>query len=66
MADELDRARDYQDMMNLEAASKRKAAPVLDYVGKCHNCGEPVDRPRRFCDSDCTDEWEELQRRARA
>ena len=64
--DDLDRARHYQDMLNLEATSKRKPTPALDYTAECHNCGEAVASPKRFCDSDCADEWEEIERRARA
>lgn len=61
--DELDRARKYQDQLNAAAIVKRKPAPELPVIGECHNCGAPVDHPQRFCDSDCSDEWEELQAR---
>lgn len=61
--DELDRARHYQDKMNEAALSQRKPEPGLAYMGECHNCGEAVEEPKRFCDSDCSREWEELQAR---
>ncbi len=59
--DDLDRARHYQDQMNAAAVSKRKPEPGLPFTGECHNCGEAVEAPKRFCDSDCADEWEEIE-----
>ena len=28
------------------------------HTGKCLNCDEVVDPPKRWCDIDCRDDWE--------
>jgi len=61
--DDLDRARHYQDKMTEAAVAYRKPEPGLAYTGECHNCGTAVESPQRFCDSECSAEWEELQQR---
>lgn len=42
---------------------RREAAvdPAALWTGRCWNCEEPVDKPRRWCDAECRDEWEKLQ-----
>jgi len=31
-----------------------------EFTGKCLNCESPVEKPRRWCDSECRDEWQEV------
>ena len=43
-----------------QAASKRDIEPS----GRCHNCDEYVDDPRKlFCDADCSSDYEKRVRR---
>mgnify|MGYP006293903467 FL=1 len=46
----------------LEEARRAAAVdPASQYTGSCWNCGRSVDKPRRWCDAECRDEWEEMQ-----
>lgn len=56
MADDADRAADYEEMERLNALRQRK--PELKFTGKCHYCEEPLGEGRRFCDAECRDEYE--------
>ena len=29
--------------------------------GKCFNCGTEVEHPKKFCDIECSEEWNEWQ-----
>lgn len=65
-ADPIDRASAEQEALldaQLKAARNLAAAqPKLSYIGKCYNCDEPLADPERFCDKDCTQDFEKLQR----
>ena len=63
--DDLDRARHLQAAMNEAAAAVRKPVPGISAEGWCHACGEDVDETRLFCDSDCAEEYERLERQRR-
>lgn len=58
MADEADRAGEYE-AKHLEAAlSHRK--PVPRHTGCCLNCGDKVGRP--FCDAGCSEDYERFEK----
>jgi len=57
MSDDIDRANEYVQTLTDAALSVRKpAGPVA--TGRCLNCDQPVESPRRWCDADCRDQWE--------
>ena len=56
--DDIDRAAEYQRRLTEAAVSQRKRESGLQATGHCHWCDEPVTGERRFCDSDCADDWE--------
>ena len=58
--DELDISaeREQIERESLVAAVRRRQGPCLLPVGECYACGELVERPRLFCDSDCATSWE--------
>lgn len=64
MADEIDRAQDYQIQFN-ELALRRPKDPGLPAIGLCHYCSESVPGQQVFCDSECADAHaqEQLMRR---
>lgn len=62
-ADPLDRSVAEQDMILQEQLRlARKPVHTLAYTGKCHNCGEPLADPQRFCDADCRDDHAKILR----
>lgn len=63
MADDLDRAVEYQQRMIDAALTHRAPAPELPRTGACHYCEEPVSEIQLFCDSDCAQDWEREQAR---
>lgn len=42
--------------------SSIRNAPRLPAVGYCHNCSEPLDGAKLFCDTDCNSDWEHRKR----
>ena len=59
MADEIDRASDYEQVQR--DAAIRSAGMFqsrLKPCGKCLNCGNEVASELRFCDGDCRDDFE--------
>jgi hypothetical protein len=63
--DEFDRAqiREMQERDLSVALARRKQGPGLLPVGGCHYCGEEINLPKLFCDSECAEEWETERRR---
>lgn len=60
-ADPLDRATVEQDRLleeQLRAARANQEKP-LPFTGQCHNCEEGLEDPKRFCDADCRDDYEQ-------
>lgn len=45
-----------------EAALRARKPMGPKPSGFCLNCGEPVRPPRRWCDKDCRDDWEMVER----
>lgn len=59
MTDIFDRASELEeaDRAALIAAACKPTGPKLQPNGECHECGEPVEAPRIFCNSDCAKEF---------
>lgn len=57
MADAIDQgcAREALDR-EMALRVRRHEGPVA--CGVCHNCGESVEPPLRWCDAQCRDDWE--------
>ncbi len=62
MTDIIDQANDVAQAETESAIKAARAqstqAPV--FVGRCLNCGKPTQAPRRWCDVECRDEWQEF------
>jgi len=50
--------REQQDR-DLSIANARKVKTKLTPVGFCHYCSDPVGPVKLFCDSSCTEYWQE-------
>lgn len=63
-ADPVDRAVVEQDRLLEEQLRIARQKPIqrLAFIGSCHNCSEPLDDSQRFCDVDCRDDFEKIQR----
>lgn len=65
--DDADRASDREDIARAAAVEAVRARiERLPSLGYCYYCGEALRPAKRFCDSDCRDDYErheELQRR---
>lgn len=62
MADPADRAQDLIEAHNEMSIKSRRQTLTVPFSGFCLCCGEPVEE-RRFCDSDCREEYEQNQLR---
>lgn len=62
MADEADHAQELEQLALDHALAARRPGVRLAPRGFCHNCNGPVEAPRIFCDKDCADDYESLQR----
>jgi hypothetical protein len=40
-----------------QAIERRRPEPRSSYTGHCHWCGEITGGGRRFCDTDCRNDW---------
>lgn len=58
MSDDADRAEARQEEVMSDALAKVRRAGGLPYTGACHNCGDITGGGRRFCDSDCRDDYQ--------
>jgi hypothetical protein len=63
MADEADRAADYQAHLNT-TAHRAHDMPAQTTPGRCAWCDEPIQHGR-FCDADCAEDWGKFNRRQR-
>lgn len=67
--DDLDRAQKDMEILQskqLENAHKQAGQLEVQATGFCLNCGEPVPEVRRWCCSDCRDEWEKRKKRGKS
>lgn len=65
-ADPLDRAQATEaeaNERNIAAIRNRSQTRELHPNGTCHFCEEPVSGEKLFCDSDCADDHQRLNRR---
>lgn len=44
-----------------ELRSRIDLKPAAPSIGKCLDCGEPLDAPKRWCDKVCRDAWQRRQ-----
>lgn len=59
MTDQFDRASDLEQKdRDIMIAAIRRRCEALPYAGTCYYCGEFTKAGRRFCDSDCRDDFE--------
>lgn len=58
MTDDIDKT---QDRLDLEEKLRRKyTSSNIDTKGSgvCLNCGEKINKDRRWCNRECADDWE--------
>lgn len=60
--DDCDRARQYQDAHNQQAAAYRRPVPAIKPLGWCHACGADMAGLALFCDAACANEYERMER----
>jgi predicted nucleic acid-binding Zn ribbon protein len=63
MADEADRGNDAAELF-LDVALRNTGRPLQAVVGigQCLNCAEPIDGDGRWCDAECRDEHQAVER----
>ena len=54
-----------QELMLAFAIEQLVYQPTLKPIGTCYNCQEKVGGCRLFCDPDCRDDYEKIQRSKR-
>lgn len=62
--DEFDKASEFEELRRKIALRTRKPAGP-QATGCCLFCGEPLPPGQRWCNSDCRDDWEKIQRAQR-
>lgn len=63
MADEADLAALQEQVLRDSAIySARQVKNIIFSTGKCLQCDAEVDGERRWCNSDCRDDWEKASR----
>lgn len=62
--DEFDKASEFEELRREIALRYRKPAGP-QATGACLFCGEPAPHGRRWCNTDCRDDWERQQRAQR-
>jgi hypothetical protein len=60
MADEADQAQFIEERDRNLALRARHA--TLTAIGLCYSCGDAVPEGRKFCDRDCLDDFERVER----
>lgn len=56
MSDIADKAEEQEEMARQAALIiRRREGPK--WTGRCLNCGELVERPFRWCNEDCREDW---------
>jgi hypothetical protein len=60
-SDQIDQACEREEKDRAVSLALRK--PIgPEAVGVCLHCGEPVGDGRRWCDGDCRDDWQRIER----
>lgn len=60
-SDPLDAANEQVEEFNQRAIDnvlRNGGQEVLPFKGCCYNCLDPLEKPRRFCDEFCIEDWE--------
>lgn len=65
-ADEATYVEELFTQRSIEAVLAKGDRPQLAFTGKCHNCGDSLEKPHRFCDAECIEEWEYVEKRKHA
>lgn len=63
MADEIDEANERNDAHLQQSLSNINPAPQLPPIGQCHFCFETLKNGNRFCDNECRDDYDYMQKR---
>ena len=61
MSDEADIAAELIERQKQAAIMACSQAPTLVYKGSCWFCDEPLPKPQKFCDADCSADYEQEQ-----
>lgn len=61
MSDNLDVASEREELARTAALSQRKPSGP-EPTGRCHYCDEIVADGRRWCDNDCRDGWQRINK----
>ena len=59
MADIVDQADVQVEYALKNALLQKKPEPSKKYTGYCWLCESPVEPPKRWCDAECRDKWEQ-------
>lgn len=63
MADIVDLGNDRaEEILRDSIARVSMMARAPHFTGECAYCGAGLSHPKRFCDSDCRDDWDREQR----
>lgn len=65
-ADEAAHIEETFTQQSIDAVLRQGNNPQLAFIGRCHNCGDTLQDPHRFCDTECLEDWEYVQKRKRA
>lgn len=63
--DDIDRAQAREEWARDDAERAQRVRAqreALPYTGQCHHCGALTGGGRRFCDTDCRDDYEHARR----
>lgn len=63
MADDCDIAAENEQLHREYALLNRRSQKAVMPTGFCLWCSEPLPGDRRFCDSECRDDWQHHNRR---
>lgn len=65
MTDDADRTDGKIEASIAEGVRLARSGPTLAWSGACHYCESDVAEPLRFCDADCRDDFERVERARR-
>lgn len=62
MADDVDFAQSLQERVLAKTLLNYSKTPEIPFSGFCLFCEEPIEKNRRYCDSDCREDHEKARR----
>ncbi len=65
MTDDADRTDSKIEAAILDGIQRVRSGPALTWSGVCHYCDSEIAEPLRFCDADCRDDFERVERARR-